>query len=336
MSKLQGNIATLYRPKKFSEVVGQDLAVAALKRIAASEGITVRSIFLKGAFGSGKSTLARIFGRALNCTEFHKLGDVCNECAHCKESMAPNSQLYLEFDSSIVGNVESIRALTEKLSIYSKGRRLVVFDEIQAASNAALNALLKVVEEGIPNTIFMFLSTEDILGTIKSRSLCIDIGLIPHDMIVRRVAEVAKLRNLPITESQLDLIAIKSQGHMRNALSILQFFELCGDRALESSFLLVRDFIFKSLQPANRAEAIKLLDEVLKFNIVDIKNSILILLKSFYTSPEGTPENVLLKKGIAASLFNFFFSPVSTQAMNDEVGMEILLRAFYEKACKTR
>ena len=75
-----GNLATDYRPSSFKDVLGQDLAVTVLKKIALADGITARAIFLKGSYGSGKSTLCRIFGKAMNCKNLKKLGDVCNEC----------------------------------------------------------------------------------------------------------------------------------------------------------------------------------------------------------------------------------------------------------------
>lgn len=129
-----GNLANLYRPKTFKEVVGQDLAVSALKRIAHADGISVRSVLLIGSWGSGKTTTARIFGRALNCEHFKETDDVCNECPKCKDAMTRTSQLYMELDATSVGNVEAIRNISERLSIVPNGRRLVVVDEPEPPS----------------------------------------------------------------------------------------------------------------------------------------------------------------------------------------------------------
>lgn len=325
------NLATEYRPKTFSEVVGQDLAVSALKRIAHSPGIACRSIFLKGSYGSGKSTLCRIFGKAMNCQEFDKLDDVCLDCHGCQEVSRKNSQLYYEFDASVVGNVEGIAAIKSILEVIPNGRRVVVFDECHAISRAALNQLLKLIEEGVRDTIFVFASTEDILETIKSRSICIDIGIIPYNDIIKRVKAVAEDRNIQITESQLNVIALKSKGHMRNALSILQYFEMCGEKALDSSFSHVRSFIIRSLSKTKHGEALSVLDEVLKYSVVDIRDSIDTLLKSFYVSEPNSLENKILKSGAADKTFNFFYSPIASQAFKSEAGVELLLRAFYEK-----
>ena len=109
------NLATDYRPTNFAEVLGQQTAVAMLKQIAKANGIACRAIFLKGSYGSGKTTLAGIFAKAMNCQEFKKTGDICNTCSACKESEAKNSSLYYEFDSTVVGNSEGIKKLTELL-----------------------------------------------------------------------------------------------------------------------------------------------------------------------------------------------------------------------------
>ena len=159
---MDNNFSTKYRPMTFDQVVGQEVPKTVLKKIAQSPGIACRSIFLKGSWGSGKTTMARIFARAMNCEHFHETGDVCNTCSACQEAMAQNSQIYMEFDATTAGNVDSIRALHDKLSYLPQKnfRRVVVFDEVHACSSSALNALLKLVEEGIPSTIFVFCSTE--------------------------------------------------------------------------------------------------------------------------------------------------------------------------------
>ena len=126
------NLSTEYRPTTFSEVVGQKLAISALKRIAHAEGIACRSIFLHGSFGSGKTTLSRIFGKALNCSKFKETDDVCNSCSGCQEAQQKNSSLYYEFDSSRVGSIDAIRALQPIFELSPQGRRVFVFDEIHA------------------------------------------------------------------------------------------------------------------------------------------------------------------------------------------------------------
>lgn len=331
MSKEFVNLATTYRPKTFAEVVGQELAVSALKRIAHSPGIACRSIFLKGSYGSGKTTISKIFGRAMNCEKFNELDDVCNECIGCKEAMQQNSQNYWEFDSSVVGNVEGIERIKNMLEIPPTGRRVVVLDECHALSRASQNMLLKMVEDGVKDTIFVFASTDDVIETIKSRSICIDITTIPQHLIVKRLREVANSRGIEISDEQLNLIALKSQGHLRNALSTLQYYEMCGERALDNSFQIVKRFLISSLSKTKHEEAAQYLDKLLLYPIIDIRDSINTLIKSIYLAEPKTFEDTLLRNGVADKLFSYFYSPLAVNALKSEAGTEILLRAFLDK-----
>lgn len=326
------NFATSYRPSTFSEVVGQDIVKAVLKKIALADGIAVRSIFLKGSWGSGKSTMARIFGRALSCNEFKHLGDVCNKCDGCKEASAKNSQSYYEFDATVAGNVDSIRNLHDKLSYPPPvgTRRLVVWDEIHAASNAALNALLKMVEEGMPQTIFMFCSTEDILPTLKSRSICLDITTVPKQLMGQRLRYVADQENLSISDSVIDIICAKSLGHMRDALSLLQLYALAGSDALKSPIDLFQRFIVSSLQK-KKEDAEATLAAILEFPVTDIVTAINSFIISIHKAQPGDSLYVFLQKGIAFKLFQYFYSPASQSAMKSEAGLQILLSAFIDK-----
>lgn len=326
------NFATKYRPSTYQEVVGQDIPKAVLKKIALAPGISCRSIFLKGAWGSGKTSLARIFAQSLNCSEFPSTGDVCNSCPSCLETKAANSQLYLEFDATTAGNIESIRALHDKLSyLPPKGsRRLVVLDETHACSASALNALLKLVEEGIPSTIFMFCSTEDILPTLKSRSICLDITTIPPSVMSERVAFVASQENITISPSEIEVLCSKSKGHMRDALSLLQLFSLAGPEALKSPLNLLVKFVVLALKK-NREQAISLIPSIMSYPTTDVASAIALFIKSVYTSVQGSPTYPLLKSGVINKIFSFFYTPVAQQALKSEVGTELLLRSFLEK-----
>lgn len=320
-------IATSYRPSVFKDVVGQESAVAVLKAIALAQGVTVRSIILYGSWGSGKSTLARLFGKAVNCHNLKANGDVCNECEGCKEASAKNSQTYLEYDSTRTGSVEAIRGMESIFSSAVRGRRVIVFDEIHAASRAAQTALLKVLEEGVKDTFFVFCTTDKVLDTIKSRSLILDITTLPATLIKDRVRQVAALRDLAIDEKQLDALAVKARGHMRDALSVLEHFELAGDVALKTPINLLKKFVVYSLQ---RKPVKDLIHEIMLFSVTDIRSSLSVLVKDLYVS-ENDLEVKLRAKGVHHKVFQFLFSPVAQEAMKDEYGIEILLNSFYER-----
>lgn len=328
---MANNFSTYFRPRTFSEVVGQETAKAALVKIALADGIAVRSIFLKGAYGCGKTTMCRIFAAAMNDPDFRKNKDVTPE--NCKDVYAKNSQLYMEFDASVAGNVEAIRNLSERLAYIPEGRRVVVFDECHACSKAALNALLKIVEDGVPNTIFVFASTEDILPTIKSRSLCLDITTVPHALMKQRLVHVASEAEVSITDAQLDLVCMKSNGHMRDALSYLQLFSLVGEDGLRSSYNDVVRFMVACAK-ADRAKAEEALSTLLMFPVVDIKSSLYTFIRNCYTATSEDKLYAFRRTGLISKFYGFFFTSVNQQALKDEVGLELCFRSLIEKICK--
>lgn len=324
------SLATDYRPYTFSEVVGQDSVVAALKGIAAAPGVKVRVILLLGSFGSGKSTLSRIFGKAVNCETFKKTGDVCKlgeECPACKEAQLKNSQTYLEFDSTRFGSVDDIRNMDGLFSASVSGRRVINMDEVHVCSRQAQSALLKVFEEGVKDTFFVLTTTDAVLDTIKSRAVILPIGTIPLHLIKQRVKEVAESRGIEITDSELDILALKSKGPMRDALSILEHYELAGPVALKTSLRLLKKYVVKCIQKQFSEET---LQEILLYPITDVRGSISVMCKDFFVS-ENVVDQQMRKAGYQHKIFSFFYNPVAQEAMKDEYGIEILLRSLYGK-----
>lgn len=324
------NFATYFRPRTFGEVVGQEVAKQALIRIAKSEGIACRAVFLRGAYGCGKTTLCRIFAAAMNDPDFGKVGDVTP--SNCEDVYAKNSQLYMEFDASVAGNIEAIRALAERLTTIPNGRRVVVFDEVHACSKAALNALLKIVEDGVPNTIFVFASTEDILPTIKSRSLCLELTTIPHLQMKERLSQVCRELGMEISDERLDVICMKSNGHMRDALSILQLYSVVGDDGLKTSYQTMIKF-FVSCAKKDKDGASVVLGELLLYNVVDIRNNLGLFIKNCFISKDGDKLYAFQRSGLVGKIFGYFYSPVLQSALKDEVGLELAFRSFMDKMC---
>jgi DNA polymerase III subunit gamma/tau len=320
-------LTTELRPRKFSDVVGQEVAISALKKLAHSEGVNVRSILLKGSWGSGKTTLARIFGKAVNCEHFKELGDVCDECEGCKAASVKNSQTYIENDSTVVGSVEAVRNMDILFSSAVNGRRVIVFDEVHAASKAAQTALLKPIEEGVKDTFFVFCTTDSVIDTIRSRSLELSITTLPANLIKDRIREVALRRGVLIEEHQLDALALKSKGHMRDALSIYELFELVGDAALKTPLSFLKKLIVQSIRKENVQET---LHTIMLYPLVDIQSSIKILLINSFNG-ESNFDLQLRKQRLHRVLFDFLYSPIAQEAMRDEFGMEILLNALYER-----
>lgn len=249
-------LALEYRPRTFSQMAGQEMVKKVLMHISADPENAPQTILLCGAFGSGKTTAARIFARALNCP--HKLpnGDACGECDFCKSEIQ-DSMFYSEYDSAIVGNVSGIKELRNTFYFgYTKGYKVIVFDEVHLVSRQAQGALLKVLEEPEPNVFYVLCTTDPdkLLPTITSRSLELRYDTVsPKDMIPF-LKSVLESKNIEITkevENNLSLIAVKSRGHMRNAMMLLDNMILLKDDfkdIVKTSRLYFLQFLVMSLK----------------------------------------------------------------------------------------
>lgn len=294
-------------------------------------------LFMSAGVVNHNTTLSRIMGKAMNCSRLKTEGDVCGECDGCKEGSAAVSNTYWELDGTVVGNVEGIRTLRDRLQLVPDGRRVVVLDEIQASSQGSMNALLKLVEEGVPNTMFIFSGTEDILPTLKSRCVNIDISTIPLGVIEEYIGKVAASRGVSIGSSELSILAAKSQGHMRDALQLLQHYELIGGAALDTSYFKFRDFIASCFSKSGKYDPEVLLEGVLQYPIVDIRYSIGLLLRTVYSTVDSDSlEYKFAKNKLGDVLFKFFFNPSAQVALQSEMGVEILLRSLIEKTANIR
>lgn len=201
--------------------------------------ITVPSThkFWAGGVVNHNTTCARILARELNGVKERDFDIV-------------GSKFYYEFDSTVVGNVEEIRKMQDMFN-YSYGDywRVVVFDEAHSCSNAAQNALLKMLEENDSRTFFCFATTEvrKLLPTIRSRSLELQFSTVPAEDIISNLTKVGEGMNIVIPEDIKSLIADRSAGHMRNAHLLLDRFLLLGEEefkvSVKSAITLYCDFL---------------------------------------------------------------------------------------------
>ena len=228
-------------PKTFREVVGQDLVKKCLLKICKEPEQAPHIILLEGSYGLGKTIAAQIFARAINCP--HKLtnGDACgrDDCPVCGQDIN-DTIFYAEYDSAIVGNVDSIKELRNTFYFgYTGGYKVIVLDEFQLCSKASQGALLKVFEQPDPNVFFLICTTDPdkLLPTIVSRSLELCYNKVSSKAIeeyLLRICDKYKDRLQDLSEEELQsslrLIAVKSDGHIRNALMLLdKLFLLQGD-----------------------------------------------------------------------------------------------------------
>ncbi|MBO7248038.1 MAG: DNA polymerase III subunit gamma/tau [Bacteroidaceae bacterium] len=216
--------ARKYRPATFQTVVGQGSLTATLKN-AIQSGKLAHSYLFCGPRGVGKTTCARIFAKTINCENLTPDGEACGECESCKSfNEELRSYNVFELDAASNNSVEDIRLLTEQVRIppMNGKYKVYVIDEVHMLSQAAFNAFLKTLEEPPHYAIFILATTEKhkIIPTILSRCQIYDFNRISNENIVAHLKEVAEKEGVEAEMEALGIIAEKSDGGMRDALSI--------------------------------------------------------------------------------------------------------------------
>ena len=212
-----------YRPKTFSQVIGQKYVVEALKNQIAA-GKTGHAFLFTGTRGTGKTTCAKIFAKAVNC--LHPVnGEPCLECDVCKG--IENESIYdvTEMDAASNNSVEDIRDVLNEvnyLPVMAK-YRVYIIDEVHMLSTPAFNALLKTLEEPPAHVIFILATTEihKVPATILSRCQRYDFTKLTVEDIADALLEIANEENISLTPAAAKMIATLSDGAMRDANSIL-------------------------------------------------------------------------------------------------------------------
>jgi len=220
-------LARSWRPKTFSELVGQDHVVKALTH-ALDQGRLHHAWLFTGTRGVGKTTIARIMAKALNCTRVDGQGKMtsqpCGKCPACMEIDAGRFVDYIEMDAASNRGVDDIAALLEKAAYAPSNARYKVYmiDEVHMLTNHAFNAMLKTLEEP-PEHIKFILATTDpqkIPVTILSRCLQFNLKQMPVPLIVEHLEKVLAAEKVTYEVNALRVLAKAAQGSMRDALSL--------------------------------------------------------------------------------------------------------------------
>ena len=216
--------ARKYRPVTFDSVVGQKALTTTLKN-AISSGKLANTYLFCGPRGVGKTTCARIFAKTINCEHRGPDGEACGECESCKSfSEELRSYNVFELDAASNNSVDDIRNLTEQVRIPPMNGKYKVYiiDEVHMLSQAAFNAFLKTLEEPPKYAIFILATTEKhkIIPTILSRCQIYDFSRISNKDIIEHLQSVAQKEGVTTEPEALAIIAEKSDGGMRDALSI--------------------------------------------------------------------------------------------------------------------
>ena len=215
--------ARKYRPSTFESVVGQHALTTTLKNAIATNKLAHAYLFC-GPRGVGKTTCARIFAKTINCMSPTAEGEACNQCESCTAFNEQRSYNIHELDAASNNSVDDIRQLVEQVRIPPQiGKyKVYIIDEVHMLSASAFNAFLKTLEEPPRRAIFILATTEKhkILPTILSRCQIYDFNRISVEDTVAHLAYVASKEGITAEPEALNIIALKADGGMRDALSI--------------------------------------------------------------------------------------------------------------------
>jgi len=221
-------LARKYRPRNFSELIGQDALVTTLTNAIKSNRIA-HAFILTGIRGVGKTTSARIIAKALNCVGIDGSSgptpEPCGVCEQCISIAEDRNVDVIEADAASRTGVNDIREIIDNVRYVPVAARykIYIIDEVHMLSKSAFNALLKTLEEPPPHVKFIFATTEirKIPLTILSRCQRFDLLRVSPELLMQRFSEIAAKEGFSIDGEALEIIAKAAEGSVRDGLSIL-------------------------------------------------------------------------------------------------------------------
>ena len=231
---MSGALYRTYRPQTFDEVVGQEAVVRTLRNAIEREQVRQAYLFA-GPRGTGKTSLARILAKALNCA-YGPTPTPCGECNSCVSIAAGTSLDVVEMDAASQRGIDDIREIRDRVVLQPvEGRHKVyILDEAHQLTDAAFNALLKLIEEPPPHLVFVFCTTDlaKMLPTVRSRCQTFMFARPRLPELTRLLRRIADGEKIDAPDAALSLVARSARGSFRDAVSTLDQLAASTDGAV--------------------------------------------------------------------------------------------------------
>ncbi len=213
----------VYRPRRFSEVMGQARTITTLRE-AVRQGRLTHAYLFSGPRGTGKTSVARILAKAVNCENLASDGDPCLTCASCRSIEAGQHLDVIEIDAASNRGIDEIRDIKERITHQTAMSRYKVYiiDEVHMLTSDAFNALLKTLEEPPAHVLFVLATTEahKLPVTVLSRCQRYEFKRLTLPIIEERLRYVAQQEGIECQPEGLELLAEAADGALRDALSL--------------------------------------------------------------------------------------------------------------------
>lgn len=266
-----------HRPQLFESVIGQEHITKTIRNQIAA-GKHAHAYLFSGPRGVGKTTTARIIAKAVNCTERKEgTAEPCDKCKSCEAIQSGSNMDVMEIDAASHTGVDNVREAiidNARISPSSSKNKVFIIDEVHMLSTSAFNALLKTLEEPPKNVIFILATTElhKLPATIISRCQRFQFQSVSPEVMKAHLKAVAKEEKVKVDEDVLSKIASKSDGCVRDAVSLLEQAFATGEKHITSKevelFLPVAlsehsvNFVSQTLS-GNSAEAYALIEKMI-------------------------------------------------------------------------
>ena len=262
-------LARKYRPKKFSEIIGQNEVCSVIEGAIKLKRVAHAFLF-SGTRGVGKTTIARILAKTLNCESLDSNTlNPCEKCSNCISIQKESNIDVIEIDAASRTGVADVREIIENINYkpVSAKKKVFIIDEVHMLSKAAFNALLKTLEEPPLDVVFIFATTETekVPITILSRCQKFVLRRVDFNQISEHLVNISEKEGFTLDLESANLISVCSEGSLRDALSILE-------NVLAKNKPIDIDLVRQTVGLSDHSQCLDLFEFILKGKVVEAMN----------------------------------------------------------------